>query len=193
MYNINCYLYLCRPRASSGQAVRGKTVTSAQSTTTTSVAVKAKTEKKTVSQPTKFNGSSKMNKGTARHTCSSGESGGREEDVDLQFRIEVDQTVQRLEREMDDDVTITSPYHVHGAGAGAVSAGLGNYGDDILPSAAENMGSGSNMYIHVHTHMHAHKCMHVPCLLHAYKMYMYMYSMSKTAVYHVFYMKMPIL
>lgn len=116
MYNINCYLYLCRPRASSGQAVHGKTVTSAQSTTTTSVAVKAKTEKKTVSQPTKFNGSSKMNKGTARH--SAGESGGREEDVDLQFRIEVDQTVQRLEREMDDDVTITSPYHVHGPGLG---------------------------------------------------------------------------
>ena len=48
--------------------------------------------------------------------------------------------MQRLERELD-DVTIASP-PVGGGGAttSAAAVELGNYGDDILPGAAENMG-----------------------------------------------------
>ena len=53
--------------------------------------------------------------------------------------------MQRLERELD-DVTIASP-PVGGGGAttSAAAVELGNYGDDILPGAAENMGSGNTI------------------------------------------------
>ena len=63
--------------------------------------------------------------------------------------IDVDQTVQRLERELD-DVTTTSPPVGGGVGTGVAAVGLGNYDDDILPGAAENMGSG-NFTIIIHT------------------------------------------
>ena len=70
---------------------------------------------------------------------------GGEETFDT-FKIDMDQTVRRLENELD-DVIITSPAV---GGGDAVLGGVGNYGDDILPSAAENMGAGK---AHVHVHV----------------------------------------
>ena len=68
-------------------------------------------------------------------------SGMGRDGMGMEIRLDLDETVQRLEKEMD-DVTITSPT---GAGTrGAVAtAGTDMYGDDILPGGAEHMGSGN--------------------------------------------------
>ena len=55
----------------------------------------------------------------------------------MEIRLDLDETVQRLAKEMD-DVTITSP-----TGTGAGARGTDMYGDDILPGGAEHMGSGN--------------------------------------------------
>lgn len=73
------------------------------------------------------------------------QSSGGEGNFDT-FRIDVDRTVKRLENELD-DVTITSPAV---GGGDVVVGGVSNYDDDILPSAAENMGAGK---VHVHVHV----------------------------------------
>jgi hypothetical protein len=76
-------------------------------------------------------------------------STGDEDETEI--RLDLDDTVQRLEKEMD-DVTITSPNSVVGAGARGVVAvgGIASsmrvdsfHDDDILPEAAEHMGSGT--------------------------------------------------
>ena len=76
-------------------------------------------------------------------------SGSAGENFDA-FKIDVGQTVKRLKNELD-DVTITSPAVV---GGDVALGGVGNYGDDILPSAAENMGAGkdtcSTCYVYMH-------------------------------------------
>ena len=69
----------------------------------------------------------------------------------MEIRLDLDEAVQRLEKEID-DVTITSPSGAAGGGARGVVAvgGVASsmrvdsfHDDDILPGAAEHMGSGT--------------------------------------------------
>ena len=118
--------YTFRPRTSS---IRAPPSRGASQPTTTSASLKAKPQ----------NPVSSLNYPPDRHT-----SGDEDEHVD-QFKIDVGQTVQRLEKELD-DVSITSPTQV--GRMDTVSVGL----EDIIPGATENMGSGEftlYMYIHV--------------------------------------------
>ena len=72
----------------------------------------------------------------------------------MEIRLDLDEAVQRLEKEMD-DVTITSPSSAAGNGARGVVAvgGVASsmrvdsfHDDDILPGAAEHMGSGTTFH-----------------------------------------------
>ncbi len=74
-----------------------------------------------------------------------------EDEDETEIRLDLDDTVQRLEKEMD-DVTITSPSSIAGTGARGVDTvgGIASFmrvdsfhDDDILPGAAEHMGSGT--------------------------------------------------
>lgn len=66
---------------------------------------------------------------------------------EMEIRLDLDEAVQRLEKEMD-DVTIISPSTAAGTGARAVGGVASSmrvdsfHDDDILPGAAEHMGSG---------------------------------------------------
>ena len=113
--SYNCTYVHCRPRTSSGQAPPSR---GASRPSTNSANIKAKPQIPV----------SSLIHPRDRHTESSGD------DVD-HFKIDVGQTVQRLEMELD-DVSITSPTHARHMDT--VSVGL----DDILPGATENMGSG---------------------------------------------------
>lgn len=58
----------------------------------------------------------------------------------MEIRLDLDEAVQRLEKEMD-DVTIHSPRSAVAVGS-RMSADIDGYDDDILPGAAQHMGSG---------------------------------------------------
>ena len=67
---------------------------------------------------------------------------------ELEIRLDLDEAVQRLEKEMD-DVTITSPGGTAGTRGVVAVGGVASsmrvesfHDDDILPGAAEHMGSG---------------------------------------------------
>lgn len=74
-----------------------------------------------------------------RHSTGSGD--------EVEVRLDLDEAVQRLEKEMD-DVTITSPSSAAGARGVVAVGGVASmradsfHDDDILPGAAEHMGSG---------------------------------------------------
>ena len=73
----------------------------------------------------------------------------------MEIRLDLDETVQQLEKEID-DITITSPSRAAG-GRGAVAIGGVEsmrvdsfHDDDILPEAAEHMGSGTGYNVQHH-------------------------------------------
>ena len=132
-------IIFCRPKTSPARAPPSRGA-SRSTPALVPAGTKVKPSKAFFSVNQRLHGSSSVHKEEASHS----EDG--DDDVS-QLRIDVDQTVQRLERKLD-DITIISP-PVRGGASGA--AGFGNYDDDILPGPAENMGSGNSahyMYLH---------------------------------------------
>ena len=136
-------MVLYRSRGSSGQARPSRGATRS----TGSAKLKSPKAVPSMTQPLHSLSALHMHSET-RH------DGSREDGIDV--RMDVDQTVQRLEKELDDVVATSLTTE-----GGVASTGLGNYADDILPGGAENMGSGNAMLLMV-----CCMCVHVCCMIH---------------------------
>ena len=142
--------FLLRPRNSSSHAppsrdaTRSTSLASVGATHPTSSSSAKATATKLLQSPTRLTDNLS---GAHNHKRTGHNTRGGDGD-EMEIRLDLDETVQWLEKEID-DVTIISPSKAAG-GRGAVAIGGVEsmrvdsfHDDDILPEAAEHMGSGT--------------------------------------------------